>query len=750
MNATIINALVKGLGKKSVILTAALIVSGFFVANAGIVKAGPTDYFFTQDLGGEAGLVSGEGKGTSVRLYIPGSSNIDDDAKLRIPATGTLGNLTTFSFWTKVTGTDGELHPYGSMNIDSDGNLETTEWVIVQWEVEGYPPTGVDTWVQTVWDDTTGIHVVNANTGQELSGFGQTEATAGTATLGALKLLPDWTNYNVLQAKVAVGMWAITYPLEGFVDDVNINGVVYDFEPPVTTKTYGEPNEAALVDVASASCQQNQLLVNGHFITTSTTITLNSGVAGTFYTVLVPGSCQNGVAVEWVGLEDNNIYEDQLICEAGGEGGQACVQTWWNFKQELVGSPESNPLYPSLSYQVPFTIPQESLHKICFFSKDNAGNQEEIQCQVALVDDNPPQIQSVTVNPHIIDIENYQGGQNNYFNDPKCATFEIAASDTHQIQVEVDQTEVLLAMFANISEMPSFNQTAWDGYLEEYGRQTAYQNNGGYQSEFCAGEYIDNLSNWGVGVIDWQDLLSFISEKLVLGEFEFDIIVTDAAGKEATAAVPLIITDLTVPLEQGWNLRSTPITLEGNEFWPSETIDAVLEWDSQSQTWALVTDNSIEPLDALYIHATDRNQIGYIFERDLTSPPVRELDSDWNLAGLALTLSDYLNGSYTELYDNGYTCVGSGALNPIVFDSNGNQALEVVISPSQYLDYSNNDGSWYFQQNSWVWIPDIVGNGQINNSCEQSVQNFGGYWLFMENPDSLPGFTTTPLVLSGD
>ncbi len=201
----------------------------------GVVSAGPSDYFFTEDGGGEADLINEAGLGNDgsdyfVRLYLPGPHVNADDAKLRIPYMGTLESLTTFSFWTKVVGTDGELHPYGSMNIDSDSTPESIEYVIVQWEVGSYPPTGVDTWIQTVWDDDTKIHVVDANTGVAIAGFTQTDAAAGTATLGALKAETGWLDYNVVQVKVAVGMWAHTYALEGFVDDVQINEVIYDFE----------------------------------------------------------------------------------------------------------------------------------------------------------------------------------------------------------------------------------------------------------------------------------------------------------------------------------------------------------------------------------------------------------------------------------------------------------------------------------------------------------------------------------------
>ena len=212
---------------KTTLLTAIIMMSMFSFA----AIASPSDYFFTQDLLGEAGIVSGAGLGHSgdyaVRLYIPGPHVNDDDAKLRIPYTGTLESLETFSFWTKVVGTDGELHPYGSLNIDSDEDPDI-DYVVVQWEVGSYPPTGADVWIQTVWDDDTRIHVVSSHLGWgELPDYGQQDAN----TFGNLRQELGWADYDVTQVKVAVGMWTHAYPIEGFVDDVQVNDVTYTFEP---------------------------------------------------------------------------------------------------------------------------------------------------------------------------------------------------------------------------------------------------------------------------------------------------------------------------------------------------------------------------------------------------------------------------------------------------------------------------------------------------------------------------------------
>lgn len=554
-----------------------------------------------------------------------------------------------------------------------------------------------------------------------------------------------------------------------------------DVTPPVTTKTYGEPNTAGLIEIPSCVGIEavGDAAVSGHFITTSTTITLNanddeSGVESTSYAILVPTlvptDC-SGEEVAFVGLTDNQFYSsvsygesaqgqcNNAVDDPNTEGAetQECVATYWNYQTEgFVG------------YEA-FTIGEESLHKICFFSADIAGNQEIAQCQVALVDDNAPVINSAEVDNEIIDLE-YYSGSNNDFQGHKCTWLIINATDTHEVEVSVNVGEVLQQMFQNIDGLSGFSAEAYGGYLaEDMHNMSAAElhEDGLYYNWFCPTVHISHLLDSGVlGESGSYDAFSrLLSEELVLGEFEVSAMVKDAAGNEAEASTNLKIVDLTVPLEDGWNLRSTPIELEGDKFWYADGIDAVLRFNDETQSWELVTDNSIEPLDALYIHATDQVQIGYIFERDLTSPPLRELHAGWNLVGVALQLSDswylpdesycssegyYLWNCYLTYLYNDYTYIGE-AFGPAIYDSNGNRALDAVISPNQDL-YHQNDWSYFnFQQDDWVWIPRISESGASpDNYYDKNVMNFGGYWVFMQNDDLLLGFTTTPLPVESD
>lgn len=562
---------------------------------------------------------------------------------------------------------------------------------------------------------------------------------------------------------------------------------------PVTEKIYSAPNASGIFRVPGCN---RDVLVNVHFISTATTITLSaadpgenaSGVNGTFFFVLVPLGCEEEEGLtEYVGATDHNIYESSQRCQVAADNlstneteTQECFETFWQFKEELLGENETFPL----RYTGPFVIPQESVHKICFYSLDNAGNQEELKCQAAVVDDNAPKIHSAEVDHEIVDLETYSGGDGDlYFADPKCTMVIVNASDTHEIDdVQIGIGDVLRSMYANLN--PD-NARALEKYYEDEMHNMPAADLGAdglYRHWFCPAKHIYHLYsqyydvvNDSSAVLSYDNFTKFLMEDLVLGEFELPVLVNDTTGKEANASVNITIADLTVPLELGWNLRSTPIKLEGAKFWATDSIDAVLTWDSVSQSWELVTDNSITPMTALYMHSKARTQIGYIFERDLTSPPGRVLHEGWNLVGMALPLSDYWttpyycdnpfdedsydeDGEYGDYYA-GYcylTYLSTEDKNtreaflPVIYDAEGKRALKVVISLQQSLTYGNEWASWYFYQYPNEYVPRITSGGADPTNSGFSMINFGGYWAFMQNDAFLPGFTTTPLPLYPD
>ncbi|MBI2451909.1 hypothetical protein HYV50_02400 [Candidatus Pacearchaeota archaeon] len=173
-----------------------------------------------------------------------------------------------------------------------------------------------------------------------------------------------------------------------------------DSTPPETTKTYGEQN------IPTVFLLYGEISVNAHYINSNTSITLTakdnkSGVDETFYSIEILcdfsfESEEDCDQIEWVGTYDRNIYHDEKECLEFNTLG-TCIPTAWSFKRELGFNPQN----PFAIYTNPFVIPQESVHKICFFSVDKIGNKEEIHCQVAIVDNTAPQFNKEVGTPQV-------------------------------------------------------------------------------------------------------------------------------------------------------------------------------------------------------------------------------------------------------------------------------------------------------------------------------------------------------------
>lgn len=379
-----------------------------------------------------------------------------------------------------------------------------------------------------------------------------------------------------------------------------------------------------------------------------------------------------------------------------------------------------------------------------------------------------PTINYAVTDRSMVDLDYYYGGySSNYFNSGNYVEITVNANSMSKISsVQVNVTDMLLnLLYPQVSTLPSFSESQWEGYLIDSSRYNASASassvdsygNGNYTFDFYPLAQIYNLYN-SYSVISYTDLDKLVSEELTLGNFTFPIYVIDAQGLVSTTNVNTTIVDLLVPINVGWNLRSTPIRLEGGTYLTTGSINAVLKWNSSAQDWELVTDNSIAPLDAMYIHSTGQDQIGYTFYRGLTAPPLRQLYERWNLVGPANQLFASLSSSYTSLEDMSYyyqhyggTCVAI-ALASVEKTPDGSTGWIVATSPFEYLDYTSNKGDWYFYEYAWAWtsnqVPSMSGAHCFDtNSNTINVDNFYGYWVYMENNDTLVGFTTTPLQI---
>jgi hypothetical protein len=175
-------------------------------------------------------------------------------------------------------------------------------------------------------------------------------------------------------------------------------------------------------------------------------------------------------------------------------------------------------------------------------------------------------------------------------------------------------------------------------------------------------------------------------------------------------------------LYDGWNLFSTPILLEpGYEnlddiFQPAELdkIEMVLAWDGSY--WYIPGEGfELDPLYCVYVKvASEEAATAHIYpSQSISAPQARALPSGLSLIGSA------------PAYDAGVfpAMRVDLALKSIEQAPGDLTGYTMVISPS-------------LNQPSWVYVP---------GATLHDVLPFKGYWVVMENPDVLYGFSTTPI-----
>lgn len=247
------------------------------------------------------------------------------------------------------------------------------------------------------------------------------------------------------------------------------------------------------------------------------------------------------------------------------------------------------------------------------------------------------------------------------------------------------------------------------------------------------------------GFFDYNELMDMVFEEFRLGEFKIPVTAVDCSGNPTEGVITLAIVDFQLPMEEEWNIRSSPIALNGTwgdikDMGNVLSYEAIVMWDAENWEWVEPSSNAtMAPLQAYYIKLSENDQLGLIIEREATGPPQRQLYVGWNLVGLAPDIVDWgFGGMPLEL-----------ALASIYQAAGGVPGWGIAISPGapgmdiSYIEqFSYNDipleKPWYekwFHQNAWTAYP---GYGDWMSSG-------GGYWVYMDNDDVLAGLSYTPL-----
>jgi len=170
-----------------------------------------------------------------------------------------------------------------------------------------------------------------------------------------------------------------------------------------------------------------------------------------------------------------------------------------------------------------------------------------------------------------------------------------------------------------------------------------------------------------------------------------------------------------------WNLFSTPVSLDNGKdtlvdiFPHEEDIDVVLGWDGQ-KWFQPGPDYVLNPLYALYIRVNDNTPALLYPAQYVTAPPSRPLPSGISLLGPA--------PAYDEL--------------PAMFPA---QRLDLALisikeAPGNLTGYTMVI-SPALNQPGWAYA--------LGGDLEDLLP-FKGYWVVMTNPDTLFGFSTTPIL----
>ncbi len=170
-----------------------------------------------------------------------------------------------------------------------------------------------------------------------------------------------------------------------------------------------------------------------------------------------------------------------------------------------------------------------------------------------------------------------------------------------------------------------------------------------------------------------------------------------------------------------WNLFSTPVSLDSGRntlvdiFPHEEDIDVVLGWDGQ-KWFQPGPDYVLNPLYALYIRVNDNTPALLYPSQSVTPPPSRPLSSGISLLGPAPAYDEMPAMFPAQRLDFALISIR---------EAPGNlTGYTMVISPA-------------LNQPGWAYA--------LGGDLEDLLP-FKGYWVVMTNPDTLFGFSTTPIL----
>ena len=456
-----------------------------------------------------------------------------------------------------------------------------------------------------------------------------------------------------------------------------------DITPPNTSKKYGKPY---YYDEETGE----------EWITPDTPISLTatdgeedhaSGVKETLYKIWVYNETSEGDC-EWFGLNKSKWYECEDQCY---EENEVCEEDChWIPKMDWT------------EYSEPFTIGQESLHKICYHSVDNVENTEKIKCQVVYVDGTGPEPVKTIGNPKT-ECEDERCGWDWFITLLTPITLDCEDPEPHPagseelcFRVELDGEE---------------NTTRYCDYY-----------NGTMIDDWCC--LKPPLENFLFGEEGIHKLEFYCTDKLNnTGNIDSEIFKVEGGVFK-------------IKLNKKWNLISVPFVLIDDDpakvFENITGLESVWTYDGEKDEWFVWTPDS-RP-DTLHeiipgwgywvkMNKSDELLIGGSLMKPLDLPPSRKLVEGWNLIGYYGTSG--LEGYYgpDDEWPYGH---GDWSYCALYSLRNLENWLNPTLWPSLYT----------YWKGKWIDL----------NGCTK-MDPGAGYWLFMDVEDIYAPATACPKEL---
>ena len=306
-------------------------------------------------------------------------------------------------------------------------------------------------------------------------------------------------------------------------------------------------------------------------------------------------------------------------------------------------------------------------------------------------------------------------------------------------KVRVDLKTLLLDILEPVeldAAFDAFDAEDWERWDDDlYDLQRTYLDDDGEFGPETWTHRLDLVDDLWVNVLanfSDNDTIQLIAQDLARGDFTVEVTAMDWSGNEATTTMDISLVDMQMPLETGWNARSTPISLEGGKWmggdWLAdpEKVDAVLRYDPDLGFVLLTGEDvtDLEPLEAVYIHMKSNEEMGLIWDG---AAPQHSVGEGWNLIGPAMY-------SRSLPVSEALKSIEQAAGDVTGFSSVSSIAQDVDYTQESYEgDYTYD---WDFTQDSWLAYP---GGGDV-------MEIGGAYWVFMENDDMLGGFGVPPII----